>query len=105
MGNRSLDPVVSLLSDVPTEEPMKIVKLDDCRQLLGQIEDIRGLILRGEVSGIACCIRDTDGAETLHVAGEYRRNKDLCSRAALRMSLTIQRDKPGDAPVPGFSRR
>jgi hypothetical protein len=84
---------------------MNIVNLDDCRQLLGLIEQIRGTILRGEVSGIQCCIRQPNGRETLHVAGEYRRDRDLSSRTAMKMSWLLQTGDIGVDSVSDSSRR
>lgn len=74
----------------------KVVSLKECRDLLGKWSALRERILRGEITGIAVCVKDRDGFETVVLSGDYDANPFAALEAAMRMcwDLAQQTEHP-----------
>jgi hypothetical protein len=69
--------------------PNRVVNLNNCRDLLGKWSILRERIVRGEVSGIAVCIKGRDGEETVVLCGDYDANPSAALKAAMKMSWAL----------------
>lgn len=75
-----------------------VVNLGVCRDLLRLSDNLRNSIVRGKARGIALCIRDDEGGETVVFAGDYRHDPEAALRAAMAISWEIT--KKSGAPSP-----
>lgn len=59
------------------------------RQELAVLRHLTARVLRGEIRGIAICVRDADHVEEVSVLGDYRQNPSLGVGAAMKLSWRL----------------
>lgn len=66
------------------------------RELLGQLDSVRAMILAGKVRGWIGSVLMTDGSEVPYASGVFAADKDALLKAAMRhsMSRMMEEDQP-----------
>lgn len=78
----------------------KVLDFGLTRELLGQLETVRAMIVAGEVQGWIGCVLKTDGTELPYASGVFATDRDAMMKAALRYS--VARMKAEDPPLPAL---
>ena len=72
-----------------------VVDLRNCRDLLNAWSAMRARIVKGEIHGLAMCVKDENGVETVLFAGDYRDEPGAALRASLSMSWELTKQDDG----------
>lgn len=67
---------------------MVVVQLKNCRELLNAWDAVRSQIIRGEVDGLAACLRGVKGEQVMF-AGEYLADPEAALQASLALSWEL----------------
>lgn len=76
---------------------VQVVDFGLTKELLGQIEAVRAMVLAGEIQGWIGSVLKTDGTEIPYVAGSFAADRNAFLAAALRHS--VARMKAEDPPL------
>ena len=75
----------------------KVFHIGQIGELAAKWEEARKCIFSGRIKGFQLSVLRDDGSESVYVAGDYKDNPRLATRAALRMSAAralIEDDPP-----------
>ena len=68
-----------------------VLDFRNCGDLLNAWAAVRAQIVRGEIRGLAVCVKDACGVERVFFAGDYRDEPAAALRVSLSMSWELTR--------------
>lgn len=74
-----------------------VLDLTVCRDLLKVSDRLRSSIVKGQARGVALCVKNADGSESVIFAGSYLDDPEGALKAAMAMSWEMTK---ADGPTP-----